>query len=312
MGCCTSERHAQPASTCPPTRPPRASPPCSTATARSSSTTCWTPPASPPVRAEIDPYVEATGDGRDSFTGYQTTRTGALVARSPACRELVMHPAILAACDAFLKRACDRYQLHLTQVIRIKPGQPTQPLHRDRLAWGGFLPAAIEPQLNTIWAMTDFTQANGATQVVPGSPAWPDGRRAEPHEVGYAEMKAGSVLVYSGSVIHAGGENRTDADRVGINITYCLGWLRQEENQYLSCPPAIARTLDPKLQALLGYSMGSYALGYYSPPLPPGEGPEVVPPQFALGDAVASGLDEDDVLLTTVNERLRAKLRAAE
>jgi ectoine hydroxylase-related dioxygenase (phytanoyl-CoA dioxygenase family) len=166
----------------------------------------------------------------------------------------------------------------------------------------------IEPQLNTIWAMTNFTVANGATQIVPGSPAWAEGRRAEPQEVGYAEMKAGSVLVYSGSVIHGGGENTTDADRVGINITYCLGWLRQEENQYLSCPPAIARTLDPKLQALLGYAMGSYALGYFSPPLPPGEGPEAVPPQFALGDKIAAGWGAD--LLAEINERVRAKLKA--
>jgi len=259
------------------------------------------------VQAEIDPYVAATADGRDRFTGYQTTRTGALAARSPACRELIMHPAILAACDAFLKRACDRYQLHLTQVIRIRPGQPRQPLHRDRLAWGGFL-KDVEPQLNTIWAITDFTEANGATQVVPGSPAWPESRRAEPHEVGFAEMRRGSVLVYSGSVIHGGGENGSGADRVGINITYCLGWLRQEENQYLSCPPAIARTLDPKLQALLGYAMGSYALGYFSPPLPPGEGPEAVPPQFALGTEVEPGWGED--LLADINERERAKLKA--
>ncbi len=121
-------------------------------------------------------------------------------------------------------------------------------------------------------------------------------------------MKAGSVLIYSGSVIHAGGENRTADDRIGINITYCLGWLRQEENQYLSCPPAIARKLDPKLQALLGYSMGSYALGYFTPPLPPGEGPEVVPPQFALGDKVAPNWGDD--LLETVTERVRAKLKA--
>ena len=266
------------------------------------------PPEVARVRAEIDPYIEATADGRDRFTGFQTTRTGALVARSPACRDLVMHPGVLAACDAFLKRACDRYQLHLTQVIRIKPGQPRQALHRDRLAWGGFL-KDVEPQLNTIWALTDFTQENGATQVVPGSPSWPESRKAEPAEIGYAEVKAGSVLVYSGSVIHGGGENRTDTDRVGVNITYCLGWLRQEENQYLSCPPAIARTLDPKLQALLGYAMGSYALGYFSPPLPPGEGPEVVPPQFALGDKVAPGWGED--LLEAINERVRAKLKAA-
>jgi ectoine hydroxylase-related dioxygenase (phytanoyl-CoA dioxygenase family) len=256
------------------------------------------------VMAEIGPYVAATETGRDSFTGVATTRTGALAARSPACRELILHPTILAACDAYLKRACDRYQLHLTQVIRIQPGQPAQPLHRDRLAWGGFL-KEVEPQLNTIWAMTEFTPENGATQVVPGSPAWPDSRRAQPEEITYAEMSAGSVLVYSGSVLHAGGENRATTDRIGINLTYALGWLRQEENQYLSCPPHIARTLDPKLQALLGYKMGSYALGYYSPPLPPGEGPEVVPPEFALG-AAAAGWGED--LLDAVNARQKAKI----
>lgn len=232
------------------------------------------------VMDEIRPYIDATGPGRDSFSGFSTTRTGALAARSAQCRELIMHPAILAACDKFLLTACDRYQLHLTQVIRIGPGQAAQPLHRDRLAWGGFL-QGVEPQLNTIWAMTDFIEENGATQVVPGSPNWVDGRRAQPDEVGYAEMSAGSVLVYSGSVLHAGGNNRSNGDRIGINLTYALGWLRQEENQYLSCPPDIARTLDPKLQSLLGYQMGSYALGYFSPPLPPGEGPEGVAPEYA-------------------------------
>jgi len=259
------------------------------------------------VMAELSPYIEATPVGRDDFTGVATTRTGALVARSPASRALVMHPAILSACDAYLLRACDRYQLHLTQVIRIRPGQPRQALHRDRLAWGGFL-KGVEPQFNTIWAMTDFTADNGATRVVPGSPTWPEGRRAEPHEIVQAEMKAGSVLLYSGSVIHGGGENRADHDRIGINITYCLGWLRQEENQYLSCPPEVARTLDRKLQALLGYAMGSYALGYYTPPLPPGQGPEVAPPQVALG-AAAAGWGEE--LRAAVNAREEAKAQAA-
>ena len=256
------------------------------------------------VMGEIGPYIEATPPGRDAFTGFATTRTGALAARSAQCRALIMHPAILAACDAFLLRACDRYQLHLTQVIRIRPGQPAQPLHRDRLAWGGFL-QGVEPQLNTIWAMTAFTRQNGATLVVPGSPSWAEGRRAEAHEITQAEMTPGSVLVYSGSVLHAGGENRSDADRIGINLTYALGWLRQEENQYLSCPPAIARTLEPKLQALLGYQMGSYALGYFTPPLAPGEGPEAVPPEFALGKAFVSDWGAD--LLGAINERQRAK-----
>ena len=257
------------------------------------------------VTSEIMPYVNATSTGRDDFTGRQTTRTGALVARSPACRELIMNPLVLSGCQQFLGPFTDRCQLHLTQVIRICPGQGEQPLHRDRLAWGGFLPRSIEPQFNTIWAVSDFTLENGATRVVPGSNTWPEDRQAQSHEIGYAEMTAGSVLVYSGSVIHSGGKNQSSGDRIGINITYCLGWLRQEENQYLSCPPAIAATLDPALRELLGYAMGSYALGYFSPPTAPGEGPEVVPPDYLFsGKAAPWG----DSLYEEVSARVRSQL----
>jgi hypothetical protein len=246
--------------------------------------------------SEIMPYVDATRPGQDGFSGFRTTRTGALVARSPACRELISHPLLNDLCDAFLKPNCERWQLHLGQVIRIMPGQEAQPIHRDRWAWGTHL-KGVEPQLNTIWAVTDFVQENGATQVVPGSVDWPDDRRATVEEITSAQMSRGSVLVYTGSVFHGGGANISQADRIGLNITYTLGWLRQEENQYLSCPPDIARTLSPELQALIGYDLGSYALGYYTPPLPPGEGPEVVSPRFALtGEGAGSALGSDELL----------------
>jgi ectoine hydroxylase-related dioxygenase (phytanoyl-CoA dioxygenase family) len=234
--------------------------------------------------AELRPYVEATPTGRDSFTGDRTTRTGALVARSPLTRPLVMDRRILALCDTVLKPNCHRYQLHLGQVIRILPGQGAQAIHRDRWAWGRQM-TGIEPQVNTIWALTDFTAANGATQVIPGSQVWSDDRKAEPAEIARAEMKKGSVLVYTGTVFHGGGANVTaDEERWGLNITYSLGWLRQEENMYLSCPPEVARRLEPELAAMVGYAMSNYALGYYTPPLPPGAGPETVPPEWALGE----------------------------
>jgi hypothetical protein len=162
---------------------------------------------------ELRPYVEATPTGSDSFTGDHTTRTGALVPRSPRTRPLVMDPRILAVCDALLKPNCHRYHLHLAQLIRIMPGQAAQVIHRDRWAWGRHLPNPIEPQLNTIWALTDFTAANGATQVIPGSQAWPDERKAEPAEIARAEMRKGAVLVYTGTVFHSGGAN--DADQIG-------------------------------------------------------------------------------------------------
>ncbi len=220
------------------------------------------------VLHEVMPYVEMTATGNDDFTGRQTQRTGALVARSPACREIVMNQKILPAAERFLLPFTERLLLHLTQTIRILPGQGSQTLHRDRLAWGTHLPRAIEPQFNSLWALTEFTRDNGATRVVPGSQSWDWEDRAEPEQICQAEMPLGSVLLYTGSVIHGGGENRSGEPRMGLNITYCLGWLRQEENQYLSCPPAIARTLPHALQELLGYTMGNYALGYYSEPDP--------------------------------------------
>ena len=252
------------------------------------------------LRRELEPYVEATGAGADDFSGRSTTRTGALVARSPKARELVLNPAILAGARSFLAPYCLRFQLHLTQVIRLKPGQGAQPIHRDRWAWGKYL-KDLEPQFNTIWALTDFTEENGATRVVPGSVTWPDERRPTPEEVCQATMRAGSVLVYSGSVFHGGGENRGEADRLGINITYALGWLRQEENQYLSCPPEIAKDLPKALQDLLGYTLGSYALGYYTPPLPPGEGPECTGAEHAVGGDPRGGALGSEELLAEVS-----------
>ena len=234
------------------------------------------------LREETDPYMEHTSNGEDHFAGHHTTRTGGLLVRSEKCRELIEHQTILNPCNEFLAPYCERVQLHLTQIIRIRPGETAQTIHRDRWAWGKHL-SHLEPQFNTIWAITDFTSENGATQVVPGSTQWPDDQEIQSEQITQAEMKAGSVLVYSGSVFHGGGANTSDQDRIGINITYALGWLRQEENQYLSCPPELAKDLSPTLQGLAGYAMGQYALGYFTPPGAPGEGPEVVPPQYALG-----------------------------
>ncbi len=252
---------------------------------------------------ETLPFVEATENGRDDFSGYKTTRTGGLVARSPACRDLVMHDRIRAAGDAFLSPFCEKTLLHLTQIIRIRPGETKQLLHRDRLAWGPYI-RDVEPQFNTIWALTDFTEQNGATQLVPGSPAWSPDRIPDEKDVQYAEMPKGSCLVYSGSVIHGGGANQSNADRMGLNITYCLGWLRQEENQFLSCPPEVAKDFPHALQELLGYTMGGYALGYYTPPPGSELGSGIVPPEFAVGRSPSGksiGVGADDTKINYEN-----------
>jgi len=110
--------------------------------------------------------------------------------------------------------------------------------------------------------MTDFTGENGATRAIPGSHRYEDRLEFRHEDTEPAEMEAGSVLFYSGSLYHGGGANRSDAARIGVNITYAVSWLRQEENQYLSVPLEIARELPVPLLRLMGYARGAYALGY--------------------------------------------------
>jgi ectoine hydroxylase-related dioxygenase (phytanoyl-CoA dioxygenase family) len=216
------------------------------------------------VLAETKPHLDATPPGTDGFSGRRTRRTGSLIARSPAARDLVTHPTVIGVCDEILGANATSYQLHLTQIIDIGPEEPAQMIHRDQWAWDSFpFPTGFEVEISTIWALQDFTEHNGATRVVPGSHVWPDDRKPSPDETVPAEMEVGSVLIYTGSVFHGGGANRSDRTRTAVNIDYCLSWLRQEENQYLSCPPEVAKDLPVSLAKLIGYSRGAFALGYY-------------------------------------------------
>lgn len=247
---------------------------------------------------EMGSYIEHGAAGNDDFTGFQTKRIGALVARSATCRDITMHEKILEVANGFLGPQCDRIQLHLGQIIDIMPGQKAQVMHRDRLAWGLHLPKEVEPQLNTIWALTDFNEENGATHIVPGSQEWPMTKQAHHSDSIQASMTKGSVLLYTGTVIHGGGANRSDSPRMGANITYCLGWLRTEENMMLSCPPEIAKDFPLELTNLLGYTMGNYALGYYSPPEQVEGRPDTMPPENAIGRHVVEWPE------TTVTDQL--------
>ena len=215
---------------------------------------------------ELNPFIKGNLKGADEFTGFQTTRVGALIARSHGCRNLAMHTKINALASQFLEPHCDNYQLHFTSLISIGPGETKQILHRDRGLWGGYISRKIETQFAVVWAATDFTFENGATQLVPGSHKWDAKREPLEDEIAYAEMKKGSVLIYTGSVLHGGGDNISDEVRSGIFIHYAPGWIRQQENQYLSCPPEIAKELTPELRSLIGYSKGGYVMGFYSDP----------------------------------------------
>jgi ectoine hydroxylase-related dioxygenase (phytanoyl-CoA dioxygenase family) len=216
------------------------------------------------VAEELEDYIDLTTSGNDDFVGRLTRRTGSLIARSPASRELIAHPLVLGAAKEMLSKAT-AYQLHLTQVISVYPGETDQPLHRDELAWDFFpFPPDYDVQCNTMWAMTDFTVENGATRVVPGSHlvVGKEGKDYGDDDIARAEMERGSVFFYTGKLYHGAAANHAVAVRQGINITYAVGWVRQEENQYLSTPIEVAKTLDDDLLKLMGYQMGGLAMGY--------------------------------------------------
>ncbi len=215
------------------------------------------------LHAELQPWLEATPLGADSFSGVTTRRTGALLTRCPSSADLVAHPLLLDVVDRTLWPKKTTFQLHLTQSIAIGPGGPPQMLHRDHWCFDFFpFPRDVDVEVSTIWALTDFTEERGATRVVPDSHRTPDDRKYTFDESVPAEMPRGSVVVYLGSTVHGGGENRSDEVRIGINVDYVLGWLRQEENQYLSYTLDEVRAMPERLQRLLGYEPGAYALGY--------------------------------------------------
>jgi ectoine hydroxylase-related dioxygenase (phytanoyl-CoA dioxygenase family) len=189
--------------------------------------------------------------------------------------------------------------------------------HRDRWAWSQLqlppdveskvnpvvaeLLSKIEPQLNIMLALTEFTEANGATRIAPGSSGLPDDTQLPEEAFVAAEMTPGSMLVFTGSVFHGAGANTSQQDRIGLNIDYAVGWLRQEDNQYLSCPPEIAKDLDPKLQELLGYAIGGPSLGYFTPPLPAGE--DLCSPQRALEEGLQTAKLNGDRRLLSGTEK---------
>lgn len=214
------------------------------------------------VAAEMAPHIQSTPFGEDKFVGFSTQRTGAMILRSETSRDLIMHPLVVGVAGKHLEQA-STFQLHLTQVITVHPGSPAQILHQDQLAWDFFqFPDDYEVQCNTLWAMSDYTAENGATRIVPGSQFAGRGQKYPPEAGIPAEMKKGSVLLYTGKIYHGAGENRSDQPRQAINITYAVGWVRQEENQYLATPAEVARTLPDDLLKLMGYQCGCFAMGY--------------------------------------------------
>ena len=158
------------------------------------------------IRAELEPYLAATGGGNTDFLGHTTRRTGALIARSPTSRSLITHPTIIDTLDLVLGDHASTFQVDLTQLVTIGPGEPAQMIHRDQWSFDHYqFPRGFEAEVATMWAVTDFTEELGATRMVVGSHRWED----DPDEVdpalsSPAVMTKGSVLLYRARYSTAG------------------------------------------------------------------------------------------------------------
>jgi ectoine hydroxylase-related dioxygenase (phytanoyl-CoA dioxygenase family) len=213
--------------------------------------------------SEIDEHLAAAVPDRklvnpviDAFFGRQTRHCTGIAAKSRTfVDEILVHPLLLGICDEILLPSCARYQLNIAHVLDRGPGAPQQLLHRDELVWVHLPRPHPEVQVASVIALEDFEAANGATRVAPGSHRWPRGRQPTPDELVAAEMPAGSAVIYLGSTIHGGGPNTTASRRRrGMHQSYTLGWLRTEENHYLSIPIERARELPRRALELLGYA----------------------------------------------------------
>jgi len=195
----------------------------------------------------------------NDFEGRRTVRIYNLLARGPLYARIPVHAAVLPVVEGVLDGGCLVSSL---SSIAIGPGEAAQPIHADDQLMSLGKPH-VATVCNSMWALTDFTEANGATRVVPGShladhsPPYGEAVDSVP-----AEMTAGSVLVWHGSLWHGGGANTTGERRLGIAMNYCAGWVRQQENQQLGIPLDVIRGFEPRLQELCGFGVYRGLIGH--------------------------------------------------
>jgi len=255
------------------------------------------------VSNDLAPVFGETPFCEGGFYGQRTKRFGRLLTRSDGAAELVQQPAVLRLATETLAPWCDTIQLNLTQAIEIHPGALAQFPHRDQDMWNG-IKGDVEYLVNVMWPLTSFSVENGATVFWPGS----HGRRAlvadPPEETRVATAEPGDAIIFLGSTLHGAGENVSDLPRRGIIVSYCLGWLKPYENQWLAYPPAVARRFPAELAALVGYRQHRPNLGNFE-----GQCPSILlrdDMPGALGAVDALRPDQQAMLDTYVaDQRLR-------
>lgn len=208
------------------------------------------------------PFDEQGLKFTNDFNGYKTRRLGGILALSRAAADILAHPLVLGVADHVLKEHCENYRIGSSTAIEIMPGEGDQMLHRDDDFYPIRVPG-IEWQISAMVALTDFTAENGATRVVPGSQDMREIEDISDDKITQAVMPKGSILFYLGRSVHAGGKNNTNVPRTGLITTYSLGWLRQEENHYLTIPRDVADSYPDQIKRLMGYQSHGPYLGVY-------------------------------------------------
>ncbi|MAA85155.1 MAG: phytanoyl-CoA dioxygenase [Halieaceae bacterium] len=199
---------------------------------------------------------------QNTFNGHQTLRVGGVAKYSRYFSDLLLDPVVLAVADAILKPHCEVYQVGSTTAIEILPGEGAQVLHADDTCYPSHL-LPFEVQISALWALDDFTQENGATRVVPKETGIEDPEQVEEKDVVQAVMPKGSAVLYLGSTLHGGGENQSALPRKAVVNTYCLGWLRQEENQYLTLSREDVASQSDAMRRMLGFQAHGPHLGVW-------------------------------------------------
>ena len=220
-----------------------------------------------PTVEAINSEVGATIDGDDptqrtfvnpliaSFFGDKTRHLAGIASHSPTfVTDVLCHQVYDQVCERVLGPNCADWYLNIGHMLQREPGAEQQYVHRDQDVWSYLPKPHPEVELASIVALVDFTADNGATRLATGSHKWDEGRYPEDDELVAAEMPAGAAVLYLGSTFHAGGTNSTaDESRRGFHLSFVVGWLRTEENNTLSTPPGLARSMPRRAQELLGY-----------------------------------------------------------
>ena len=215
------------------------------------------------VAGELRPQLDRQGAKfQNEFNGFTTLRLGGILGFSRSSADLIAHPRVMAIGDAILLPHCANYQIGSCTAIEIHPGEKNQVWHRDDDIYHIRIPD-VEFQFSAMWALDDFTVENGATRLVPGSHGHWEKPDVDESDVVQAVMPKGSVLFYLGTTVHSGGANNTSSPRAGLINTYSLGWLRQEENHYLTIPREIADSYPEPIRRLMGYQAHGHSLGVY-------------------------------------------------